>query len=256
MAKRSKVPAQGEMLQGTLDLLVLKTLALGPAHGHYDRHHDPAQLRGFSASGGTTGSPPRAGSNWRNRPTAGTIWSEPWAGYCIRLRNEPMRWRRFFWRTRADFDHAEESHFWRGRRQLARGAHRFESHAFVRSVAERLVFRVPAAAQADGSASGEAELIAVGIVNREVALDADGAVVENDYFRWHYPDANRSFTMRSKARPARPSVTQSAGNSRPNGDNLRRIRQRSAAAPGPPRPGQTGGGRSFQSRAKPDSPGS
>jgi transcriptional regulator len=25
---------QGELLQGTLDLLVLKTLALGPAHGH------------------------------------------------------------------------------------------------------------------------------------------------------------------------------------------------------------------------------
>jgi transcriptional regulator len=25
---------QGELLQGTLDLLVLKTLAIGPAHGH------------------------------------------------------------------------------------------------------------------------------------------------------------------------------------------------------------------------------
>src|SRR6202795_2226541 len=34
MAKQSKAPVQGEMLQGTLDLLVLKTLALGPAHGH------------------------------------------------------------------------------------------------------------------------------------------------------------------------------------------------------------------------------
>jgi len=33
MAKSSK-PFQGEMLQGTLDLLVLQTLALGPAHGH------------------------------------------------------------------------------------------------------------------------------------------------------------------------------------------------------------------------------
>lgn len=29
---------QGEMLQGTLDLLVLKTLALGPAHGHTIAH--------------------------------------------------------------------------------------------------------------------------------------------------------------------------------------------------------------------------
>jgi len=29
---------QGELLQGTLDLLVLKTLALGPAHGHTVAH--------------------------------------------------------------------------------------------------------------------------------------------------------------------------------------------------------------------------
>jgi PadR family transcriptional regulator, regulatory protein PadR len=29
---------QGEMLQGTLDLLVLKTLAIGPAHGHTIAH--------------------------------------------------------------------------------------------------------------------------------------------------------------------------------------------------------------------------
>ena len=29
---------QGELLQGTLDLLVLRTLALGPAHGHTIAH--------------------------------------------------------------------------------------------------------------------------------------------------------------------------------------------------------------------------
>lgn len=29
---------QGELLQGTLDLLVLKTLAMGPAHGHTIAH--------------------------------------------------------------------------------------------------------------------------------------------------------------------------------------------------------------------------
>ena len=29
---------QGELLQGTLDLLVLKTLALGPSHGHTIAH--------------------------------------------------------------------------------------------------------------------------------------------------------------------------------------------------------------------------
>src|ERR1700687_4483791 len=32
--KRTKKVFQGEMLQGTLDLLVLKTLGNGPAHGH------------------------------------------------------------------------------------------------------------------------------------------------------------------------------------------------------------------------------
>jgi PadR family transcriptional regulator len=34
MGKRKRAPGQGEMLQGTLDLLVLKTLAAAPAHGH------------------------------------------------------------------------------------------------------------------------------------------------------------------------------------------------------------------------------
>jgi PadR family transcriptional regulator len=29
---------QGELLQGTLDLLILKTIALGPAHGHTIAH--------------------------------------------------------------------------------------------------------------------------------------------------------------------------------------------------------------------------
>ena len=38
MAKRGNTPIQGEMLQGTLDLLVLRTLAAGPAHGHTVAH--------------------------------------------------------------------------------------------------------------------------------------------------------------------------------------------------------------------------
>jgi transcriptional regulator len=38
MPKRGTPPMQGEMLQGTLDLLVLKTLAIGPAHGHTIAH--------------------------------------------------------------------------------------------------------------------------------------------------------------------------------------------------------------------------
>jgi len=37
MPKR-KSPIQSEMLQGTLDMLVLQTLVLGPAHGHTIAH--------------------------------------------------------------------------------------------------------------------------------------------------------------------------------------------------------------------------
>jgi PadR family transcriptional regulator, regulatory protein PadR len=38
MPKRGNAPMQGELLHGTLDLLILKTLALGPAHGHTIAH--------------------------------------------------------------------------------------------------------------------------------------------------------------------------------------------------------------------------
>jgi PadR family transcriptional regulator PadR len=38
MPKKGNAPLQGELLQGTLDLLILKTLALGPAHGHTIAH--------------------------------------------------------------------------------------------------------------------------------------------------------------------------------------------------------------------------
>ena len=34
MGKRGAPPLQGELIQGTLDMLVLQTLVLGPAHGH------------------------------------------------------------------------------------------------------------------------------------------------------------------------------------------------------------------------------
>jgi PadR family transcriptional regulator len=34
MPRRGAPPLAGEMLQGTLDLLILQTLAPGPAHGH------------------------------------------------------------------------------------------------------------------------------------------------------------------------------------------------------------------------------
>ncbi|HEV2169587.1 MAG TPA: PadR family transcriptional regulator [Candidatus Binatus sp.] len=38
MPKRGQAPIEAEMLQGTLDLLVLQTLVLGPAHGHTIAH--------------------------------------------------------------------------------------------------------------------------------------------------------------------------------------------------------------------------
>jgi transcriptional regulator len=38
MPKKGTPPIQEEMLQGTLDLLVLQTLVLGPAHGHTIAH--------------------------------------------------------------------------------------------------------------------------------------------------------------------------------------------------------------------------
>src|SRR5882724_3901521 len=38
MAKKGAAPLQGEVLQGTLDLLVLQTLMPGPAHGHTIAH--------------------------------------------------------------------------------------------------------------------------------------------------------------------------------------------------------------------------
>src|ERR671926_623918 len=38
MPRRGTTPIQGDLLQGTLDLLVLKTLAMGPAHGHTIAH--------------------------------------------------------------------------------------------------------------------------------------------------------------------------------------------------------------------------
>src|SRR5271156_5368056 len=38
MATKARHPLEGEMLQGTLDLLILQTLILGAAHGHTIAH--------------------------------------------------------------------------------------------------------------------------------------------------------------------------------------------------------------------------
>lgn len=60
------------------------------------------------------------------------------------------------------------------------------------AVAEGLVLRLSAAAQADSFAACEIERIAVHIVNGKVAFDADRAVVADDDFRWHFSDRSRS----------------------------------------------------------------
>src|SRR6266571_1351813 len=38
MPRRGNQPIQGELLQGTLDMLILQTIASGPAHGHTIAH--------------------------------------------------------------------------------------------------------------------------------------------------------------------------------------------------------------------------
>lgn len=38
MTKRGKPPLESDMVQGTLDLLILQTLSAGPAHGHTVAH--------------------------------------------------------------------------------------------------------------------------------------------------------------------------------------------------------------------------
>lgn len=38
MPKKGSQPLEGELLQGTLDLLILQTLVAGPAHGHTIAH--------------------------------------------------------------------------------------------------------------------------------------------------------------------------------------------------------------------------
>ena len=38
MARKSRTDARGDMLQGTLDMLILRTLLSGPSHGHTIAH--------------------------------------------------------------------------------------------------------------------------------------------------------------------------------------------------------------------------
>jgi DNA-binding PadR family transcriptional regulator len=38
MGRKTRTDSRGDMLQGTLDMMVLKTLLFGPAHGHTIAH--------------------------------------------------------------------------------------------------------------------------------------------------------------------------------------------------------------------------
>lgn len=72
--------------------------------------------------------------------------------------------------------------FRRGRRQSARLNLGLESGPLVRAVAERLVFRMPAAAQPNGSAPRKVERSSGRITNGEFPFDADRAVVVDSDF--------------------------------------------------------------------------
>jgi len=107
-----------ELLQGTLDLLILRTLLLGPAHGHaiakaiafnsdevlqveqgslYPALHRLIKRRWISVEEGTSVNnrrakfyrlTPKAGGNWQLRPASGTNWQERSRGFSVRLSSE------------------------------------------------------------------------------------------------------------------------------------------------------------------------
>ena len=108
MAAKSK--DSGEMVQGTLDMLILRTLVMGPAHGHTIAHviehasdnvleveqgslypalhrlEDRGWLESYWAPAktiarqGTTSSPAPGESSCWLRQAVGALWSRPLAG--------------------------------------------------------------------------------------------------------------------------------------------------------------------------------
>jgi hypothetical protein len=68
MPRRGSPPLEADLLQGTLDLLILKTVAIGPAHGHTIAHviehqsEDVLQIEHGSLYPALTGSRIAAGS--------------------------------------------------------------------------------------------------------------------------------------------------------------------------------------------------
>ena len=66
----------------------------------------------------------------------------------------------------------------------------------MRAVAERFVFRMPTAAQADCSAAREVKLCSRGVADFKLALDANGAVVVDRDLSCHLFDGSK---LRSKS---------------------------------------------------------
>ena len=129
----------GEMLQGTLDLLILRTLVIGPAHGHTIAHaieHQSDEVlqvehgslypalhrledRGWIASFWGTSENNRRARYYRLTPrgrqqletptTAGTSWFAPSTASCGRPTDTTrMGWIRFFRRRAWDAERARE----------------------------------------------------------------------------------------------------------------------------------------------------
>jgi hypothetical protein len=84
-----------------------------------------------------------------------------------------------------DFSYLNFGDFGRGGRKITRGNFVNETACLVGTIAERLVGGLAAAAESDGSASGEAELISGGIYDLKIAFDEDRAVISKRDFSWH-----------------------------------------------------------------------
>ena len=76
---RRESPLQSEMLQGTLDMLVLKTLVMGPAHGHTIAHAIEQRLGGRAAGRArlAVSGAPSARGPWLDRLLLGHLREQP-----------------------------------------------------------------------------------------------------------------------------------------------------------------------------------
>ena len=117
MGRKTKPDSRGDMMQGTLDMLILKTVLFGPAHGHTIAHviektseevlqvehgslypalyrlEDQGLIASFWGTSRTTGKLSITGSRrpeentWRRSGAAGTNWCRPLRGCWVRRRS-------------------------------------------------------------------------------------------------------------------------------------------------------------------------